>query len=161
VRGDGARPADIEALYRERSRAFLLAATALLGDGEAALDVVQDAFALALRRRRSFRGEGTLEAWLWRIVLNVARDRRRARGRELPALRPTRAEAAAGERDDDVRSLLLRLPERQRLAIFLRYYADLSYGQIAEVLGVRPGTVAASLNAAHRTLRRRLEEVAR
>ena len=43
--------------------------------------------------------------------------------------------------------------------VFLRYYADLSYDQIAEALGVRPGTVAASLNAAHATLRRNLEEV--
>jgi RNA polymerase sigma factor (sigma-70 family) len=52
-----------------------------------------------------------------------------------------------------------RLPERQRLALFLRYYADLDYAAIADVLGVRPGTVAATLNAAHTTLRRRLEEV--
>jgi DNA-directed RNA polymerase specialized sigma24 family protein len=46
------------------------------------------------------------------------------------------------------------------MAVFLRYYAGMSYEQIAEVLEVRPGTVAASLNAAHATLRRQLEEVA-
>jgi RNA polymerase sigma factor (sigma-70 family) len=50
------------------------------------------------------------------------------------------------------------LPERQRLALFLRYFADLPYDRIAEVLEVSPGTVAASLNAAHRTLREQLEE---
>jgi RNA polymerase sigma-70 factor, ECF subfamily len=58
-----------------------------------------------------------------------------------------------------IRRQLRALPERQRLAVFLRYYADLSYDEIAEVLEVRPGTVAASLNAAHRTLRSELAEV--
>ena len=133
--------------------------TALLRDGEAALDVVQEGFALALRRRSSFRGEGTLEAWLWRIVLNVARDHRRAERGEEPA-RVFECDARAGETPDDLRAALLALSERQRLALFLRYYADLSYAQIAEVLGVRPGTIAATPNAAHAALRRDLEDVA-
>jgi RNA polymerase sigma factor (sigma-70 family) len=157
--GNDASSAEIEAIYRERFRAFLFTATALLGDGEAALDVVQDGFALALRRRASFRGEGSLEAWLWRIVLNVARDRRRSRRRQEPFVPLEFFDAS--EPSDDLRAALLALPERQRLAVFLRYYADLSYRQIAEVLGVRAGTVAASLNAAHAALRRNLEEVAR
>ncbi|SRR5712691_5277179 len=159
MRISGATSAEIEAIYRERFRAFLLSVTALLRDGEAALDVVQDGFALALRRRGSFRGEGNVEAWLWRIVLNVARDRLRSRRRQdaLPQLETTEE----GSDPDDIRASLLALPERQKLAVFLRYYADLSYGQIAEALGVSPGTVAASLNAAHATLRRDLEEVAR
>jgi RNA polymerase sigma factor (sigma-70 family) len=53
------------------------------------------------------------------------------------------------------------LPERQRLALFLRYYADLDYRTIADTLGIRPGTVAATLNAAHATLRSTLSEVPR
>jgi RNA polymerase sigma factor (sigma-70 family) len=158
--GSDASPAAIEAIYRERFRAFLFSVTALLGDGEAALDVVQDGFALALRRRASFRGEGSLEAWLWRIVLNVARDRRRSRRRQEPF---TQRESFGdpSEASDDLRASLLALPERQRLAVFLRYYADLSYREIGETLGVSAGTIAASLNAAHAALRRDLEEVAR
>jgi RNA polymerase sigma factor (sigma-70 family) len=154
----GAEPKDLEELYRTRFRAFLLSVTALLGDGEEALDVVQDAFARALRRRSSFRGDGDLEAWVWRIVLNGARDRRRAQARERPVerLEPT---VEANGTDDDLRHSLFALPERQRLAVFLRYYADLTYDQIAEALGVRHGTVAASLNAAHARLRKDLEEV--
>jgi RNA polymerase sigma factor (sigma-70 family) len=151
--------AAIEALYRERFRAYALGATALLRDGEAALDVVQEAFAIALRRRGSFRGDGNLEAWVWRIVINVARDRRRARWREsrlLPLMRPPEEER---ESSDDMKELLLALPERQRLAIFLRYYADLSYGQIAEVLGVSSGTVSASITTARAALRQQLQEV--
>lgn len=158
MRGGGATSAEIEAIYRARFGAFLLSMTAYLRDGEAALDVVQEGFALGLRRRRSFRDAGSLEAWLWRIVLNVARDRLRSvrTHDRYPQLEPTLEARGA---DDDVRASLLALPERQRLAVFLWYYADLSYQQIAEALGVSAGTVAACLNAAHRKLRRDLEEV--
>jgi RNA polymerase sigma factor (sigma-70 family) len=51
------------------------------------------------------------------------------------------------------------LPERQRLTVYLRYYADLDYRAIADVLDVEVGTVSATLSAAHRSLRRNLEEV--
>jgi RNA polymerase sigma factor (sigma-70 family) len=161
MKGRDGRSAEIEALYRKRFRAFLLSATAVLGDGEAALDVVQDAFALALRRRDSFRGDGKLEDWLWKIVLNAARDRQRARHRELRPLPLAPAMEAASEPNEEVRAFLFALPERQRMAVFLRYYADMSYAQIAEVLGIRPGTVAAALNTAHGALRHQLQEAAR
>ena len=149
--------AEIERIYRERFRAFLFTVTAFLRDGDAALDVVQDGFARALRSVDEHPGEGTVEAWVWRIVLNVARDAGRARGREPRPLAPS--PPPADENDDELRELIAALPERQRIAVFLRYYADLSYDEIAAVLGTRPGTVAASLNAAHTTLRRNLEEV--
>jgi RNA polymerase sigma-70 factor (ECF subfamily) len=154
----GASPAQIEEIYRKRFQAFLLGVTAFVRDGDLALDVVQEGFALALRRRATFRGEGNLEAWLWRIVLNVARDTLRFRRRQAaaPQLEPIEV---SDERDDDLRALLLGLPERQRLAVFLRYYADLPYEEIAEALDISPGTVAASLNAARRALRRTYEEV--
>jgi RNA polymerase sigma-70 factor (ECF subfamily) len=156
----GATSAEIEAIYRERFRVFLLTATALLRDGDAALEAVQEGFSVALHRRRSFRREGNLESWLWRIVLNVARDRLRSLRRE-GTLEKSAAISEMDSSDDDVRASLLSLPERQRLAVFLRYYADLSYEQIADALGVRVGTVAASLHAAHASLRQRLEEVVR
>jgi RNA polymerase sigma-B factor len=57
----------------------------------------------------------------------------------------------------EVRALIGALPERQRLALFLRYYADLDYAAIAAVLGIKPGTVAATLSAAYAALRRELE----
>jgi RNA polymerase sigma-70 factor (ECF subfamily) len=160
MKGNQAREVEIEALYRKSFRSFALGATALVRDGDTALDVVQEAFAIALRRRGSFRGEGNLEAWVWRIVINVARDRARARRREQRPLPLVRAPEKDGEpRDDEIRTLLLALPERQRLAIFLRYYADLSYTQIAEVLGVSSGTVSASITTARSALRQQLQEV--
>jgi RNA polymerase sigma factor (sigma-70 family) len=93
------------------------------------------------------------------MVVNAARKRRR----DLPE-RLTEPEGAYESRNgfgDPVRAAVAALPERQRFALFLRYYADLDYRSIAEALGVKPGTVAAHLNAAHQTLRSRLEEVDR
>jgi RNA polymerase sigma factor (sigma-70 family) len=57
-----------------------------------------------------------------------------------------------------MRAELRQLPERQRLAVFLHYFADLPYEDVAVVLDIAPGTVAASLNAARSTLRKRYLE---
>jgi RNA polymerase sigma factor (sigma-70 family) len=126
------------------------------GDADRARDAVQEAFATAVRKRRSFRGEGALEAWVWRIVLNAARTDLR---RTTPALVYDETLSTNGHADEgaELRVALSRLPERQRTAVFLRYYADLDYAAIAEALGVSTGTVAATLNQAHTTLRTRLE----
>jgi RNA polymerase sigma-70 factor (ECF subfamily) len=154
----GADLDEIEAVYRERFVAFARTATAIAGDAEAGRDAVQEAFAKAVRERHAFRREGTLEAWLWPIVVNEARDRARTR---RPVAVTTGEPTSDGERseDDALRAALAALPERQRLAAFLRYYADLDYEGISAVLGITQGTVGATLNAAHATLRRSLEEV--
>jgi RNA polymerase sigma-70 factor (ECF subfamily) len=151
----------IATLYQRRFHAFVGGAYAVLGDPEAARDAVQETFARALRERGRFQAEGTLEAWLWRIVVNVARDvARRSRFGDLSA--DELAELAVLGSDPhglrDLRSELRELPERQRLAVFLHYFADLPYDEVAQLLAVAPGTVAASLNAARRTLRHRIEE---
>jgi RNA polymerase sigma factor (sigma-70 family) len=65
------------------------------------------------------------------------------------------------EPDATVRAWVAALPERQRLAIFLRYFADLDYRSIAAVLEVEVGTVSATLAAAHAALRRSFQEVVR
>ncbi|HEY5057664.1 MAG TPA: sigma factor [Gaiellaceae bacterium] len=74
--------AELELLYRERLADFCRAASAITGDVELGRDSVQDAFARAVRKRRRFRGEGPLEAWVWRIV--GRRGARRRRQRALP-----------------------------------------------------------------------------
>ena len=154
----GARLDELEALYRSRFDVFERVAASVTGDSERARDAVQEAFATAVRKRGSFRGEGPLEAWVWRIVLNAARSDVR---RSIPAVDYEEPAAANGhpERDAELRGTLARLPERQRTAVFLRYYADLDYAAIGSALGMRTGTVAATLNAAHAALRSRLEEV--
>ena len=152
----GASLDELEALYRSRYDVFARVAASVMGDSERARDAVQEAFATAVRKRRSFRSEGPLEAWVWRIVLNAARsDLRRtetAISYDVPATANGRTEA-----DVELRLALARLPERQRTTVFLRYYADLDYASIAEALGISGGTVAATLNAAHAALRGRLE----
>jgi RNA polymerase sigma factor (sigma-70 family) len=147
---------EIEAMYRERFAVFLRVATAIVGDADLARDAVHDGFVRAVRHRRRFRGE-SLDGWLWRIVVNAARRRRADRfwRRSVPLSEGTIS--APTSPNGDLRALVAALPERQRLALFLRYYADLDYRSIAEALGVQPGTVAASLHQAHATLRRSME----
>jgi DNA-directed RNA polymerase specialized sigma24 family protein len=83
----GSSATAIAAVYEREFRAFVGGVYVVVGDVEVARDVVQEAFARALRDRRRFRGEETLEAWLWRVVINVARDVAPARG--SPPSRPT------------------------------------------------------------------------
>lgn len=156
----GAEPAEIEAIYRARLADFRRVATAIVGDLERGSDAVQEAFGNALRKRKSFRGEGSLEAWLWRLVVNEARDELRA-ARRGPAPLLLSANGSTTHEDARLAAAVAALPERQRLAIFLRYYADLDYASIAEALGVTGGTVAASLSAAHDNLRTTLQEALR
>lgn len=75
----GASLDEIEAIYRHRLDQFLSVASAISRDRDAARDIVQDAFATAVRRRGSFRRKGSLEGWLWAIVLNTGRTHRRTR----------------------------------------------------------------------------------
>ena len=74
----GASLAELEALYRLRFERFASAATGMTGDIERGRDAVQSAFATAVRTRRSYWGDGPLEAWLWRIVVSEAARVRRA-----------------------------------------------------------------------------------
>jgi RNA polymerase sigma-70 factor (ECF subfamily) len=150
--------AEIEDVYRHQYRRFLRVALAMLGDREAAHDAVQETFARAIRLRSAFRGEGSLEGWLWRTLTNHCRDLLRAPGRVAGVDVP-----GVDSRNDhpvehaELRAAIAALPERQRLTIFLRHYADLDYEQIAEITGVARGTVAATLHAARATLLRTLE----
>ena len=87
----GASLDELEALYRSRFEIFARIAASVTGDAERACDAVQEAFAVAVRKRGSFRREGPLEAWVWRIVLNVART-------------DVRRSAAEVDHDDQARS---------------------------------------------------------
>jgi len=156
----GASLDDLEALYRSRFEVFARVAASVTGDSERARDAVQEAFATAVRKRGSFRGEGPLEAWVWRIVLNAARSDVRRSTLAVVVGEPASSNGHP-ERDAELRVALALLPEQQRTVVFLRYYADLDYMAIGEALDIRTGTVAATLNAAHATLRTRLEEEVR
>jgi RNA polymerase sigma factor (sigma-70 family) len=147
---------ELEKLYRERLPEFTRAAAAIAGDEESGRDAVQDAFAKALRKQRRFRGDGSLEAWVWRIVVNAARDTSRRRRSKLAAALPVETRA------EELGLPLELLTERQREVLFLHYYPDLDYSTIGDALGISPGTVGATLSSARQTLRGALtKEVSR
>jgi RNA polymerase sigma-70 factor, ECF subfamily len=157
----GADLAELEQLYRDRYVHFVRVATAIVGNVDAGRDAVQAAFATAVRRRRSFRHSGPLEAWLWRILVNEARRELRSAARADAFVPEPASNGHPGDDGASIRAWVASLPDRQRAAVFLRHYADLDYATIADLLGVRVGTVSATLNAAHAHLRRQLEEVDR
>ena len=141
----------LEQLYRDRYRNFRDIMAGVVGSHDLAREVVQEAFARALRQQRRFRGEGSLEAWVWKIALNVAFKMRRELRREW-SLDEKEAAAREPAPDEEVRDALRALPPRRRLVVFLRYFADLSYAEIAEIAGISEGTVAATLAQAKEEL---------
>jgi RNA polymerase sigma factor (sigma-70 family) len=115
VTGRATQPA-LARIYERRYAHFLRVAEAIVGDAELARDVVQEAFARMIRSRFEFRGEGALEGWVWRTLVNTARNARRDR----PPLTVSLADAddvasSNGHAPDErVRALMVALPERQR-----------------------------------------------
>jgi RNA polymerase sigma-70 factor (ECF subfamily) len=155
---DAERVALIEGAYRRGYGRFLRLATAVVGDAEDARDAVHEAFVRALRSRTDLQRVESLDGWLWRTVLNVCLRAKKRGGERIDGLVETRP---FEEADDwsDVRAVIAALPERQRLVLFLRHYADLDQQQIAAVLEIERGTVAATLHAAHNKVRIALTEV--
>jgi RNA polymerase sigma-70 factor, ECF subfamily len=151
----------LERLYRERYVQFRNGLAPVVGSFDEARDVVQEAFARALRSRANYRGEGSLQAWVWRIALRAALERRRRgpeTGSELAELpEMLDPQLVERERDQELDDALRLLPPRQRLVVFLRYFADLSYAEIADVAGISEGTVGAMLSQARAALMEQLE----
>ncbi len=133
----------LEQLYRDRYRTFRDVLVGVVGRHDLAREVVQEAFARAPRERRKFRGDGSLEAWVWRIALNVALKVRRDLRRqwELNESAPAAREVAA---DHDLRAAVRALPPRRRLVVFLRYFADsdgcTAHGVCAGIAGLEVGS---------------------
>lgn len=163
-RDPGARLEEIEELYRRDLERFLRVAAAIVGDRELARDAVQEGFVAAVRNRSSFVRRGSLEAWVWQVVVNSARNYRRGAAAARPRDLDSQIDFAAPNGDiagnRSLRAAVAMLPERQRLIVFLHYYADLDYATIADTLGIRSGTVGATLNAARTALRHVLKEPA-
>jgi RNA polymerase sigma-70 factor, ECF subfamily len=144
----------IEELYRDRYVGFRNALATVTGSDDTARDAVQEGFARALAKRRQFRG-GSLAAWVWRIAFRAALE---ARGvSEAPVDGVLDPQLVSPERDPALAAAIAMLPARRRLIVFLRYFADFSYSEIAAVCDISEGTVAATLAQAHQTLAETLE----
>ena len=153
-----------------RQRAYRLAYN-VLRDPEEAWDVAQDAFIRAFQALPSFRGDSAFYTWLFRIVMNVARDRARqhaARGRAFGTERVDEkdwdrilvdqvtapdANATQVEERERIGRALATLSEPHRAIIMLSDLEGLSYREIAEVLNIPMGTVMSRLHNARRRLR--------
>jgi RNA polymerase sigma factor (sigma-70 family) len=146
----------IEQIYDDQLDHFVQVARAITGDRERAREAVQDAFASVIKARKGYRGEGPLEAFVWRAVVNAAKKATRRPLVEVHELE--RREFAMPEEAARIAPLVASLPERQRLVVFLRYYADLDYAAIGAILEIDAGTVGPTLAAAHAALRKSLSQ---
>ncbi len=119
----------------------------LTGDLDAAEDLLQTAYAKALPRWSRIRAYDEPDAYMWRVMANTRTSAwRRVRGREVLTAAPpeqagTDPGVARADDAEDLRRALLELPAKQRAAVVLRHYCDLSEAETAALLGISVGTV--------------------
>jgi RNA polymerase sigma-70 factor (sigma-E family) len=154
-------------LYRTEYRPLVRVAGLILRDVAEAEDVVQDAFVAMHGRWRRLRDPDRAVGYLRQCVVNGCRDRLRhaavvARHPVHPEPDRASAEAAvlADLRGAALRQAIARLPERQRTALVLRFYADLSEAQIALAMGISAGSVKTHASRALAALRAATEDLA-
>jgi RNA polymerase sigma-70 factor (ECF subfamily) len=143
------------------------------GDAERARDATQETALRFLRQLPGFRGESQIRTWSLGIAINVVREMRRARrgdsvlpeepgvtdGRRAVPGGPEEA-VEASERRDVLRATLADLPDRQREAVVLRFFEDLSVEETAAAMACAPGTVKATVHQALRKLKEKLKQLA-
>ena len=160
--------AALGALYDRYSRAMFALAYRVVGEGQTAEDVVQDAFLSAWRGAETFRRDrGTVRNWLLSITHHRSVDLLRRR----TAFRPTTLEVASSQPSDAdtfaeadrnvrgraVREALAALPSSQRTTIELAYFGGYTQSELSELLGVPLGTVKGRMRIGLLKLRRALE----
>jgi RNA polymerase sigma factor (sigma-70 family) len=144
---------DLELLYRERFVGFKRALASITGDYGTAEEALQDAFVRAMSSLPEFRGDCPLAAWVWRIAQRSALEGlRRGTRQVLTAERTDEPQLVAEGHDPRLVEALRTLPPRRRLIVFLRYFADCSYAEIAAICEISEGTVAAALTQARTAL---------
>jgi RNA polymerase sigma-70 factor, ECF subfamily len=138
-----------------------------LGDRMEAEDVAQEAFLKVLEASGRYRARATFRAYLYRIVTHLCIDRARKKQRtnidDIPeATDPLLSPAESlieKERRAQVRIALDALPPNQKAAMILRHYEDLSYAEIAQILGVTPKAVEGLISRAGVSLQARLSHL--
>ena len=154
------------AILREFQDVWYRMCVGLLRDGELARDATQETALRFLKQLPAFRGESQLRTWSLGIAINVCREMRR-RSRPVDAVRLTDAQRAAEPGPEDsaemaeskarVRAMLAELPERQREAVMLRFFEELSVDEAAEVMQCAAGTVKATIHQAMKALKKKLQ----
>jgi RNA polymerase sigma-70 factor (sigma-E family) len=156
--------AAVAALYQASAVSLIRLAFVMLGDLESAEDVVQEAFCGLYRQWGRLRDAERATFYLRTSVLNGCRSalrrrilRRRALPDQPPAVVSAEAVVLSGEEREEVFRAVGRLPHRQREALVLRFYLDLSDDEIAQVMGIRPSTVRSTMARALDALGRVLQ----
>jgi len=149
-------------LYSRHAGESLRLAYLLTGDGSLAEDLVQDAFVRLAGRLLHLRDPGGFQAYLRKTIVNLAKSHFRRRVVERRFIerqaepRPIDAPDLSGR--EGMRRALMELPVRQRTAVVLRYYEDLSEAQTADVMRCRPSAVKSLVFRGMTTLRASLGE---
>ncbi len=164
-RGDQAAFVD---LIRSRLDRLYALAYRILRDADRAEDALQDALVIAWRDLRGLRDPDRFDAWMHRLVVRecidqATRERRRvANLRVLPVDGPIARDdlLSIGDRDQLDRGFR-RLPPEQRAILVLHHYLGYMPSEIAETLGIPPGTARSRLHHAHRAMRAALDADAR
>ena len=162
--------AAVTAIYQAHALGLIRLAHIMLGDRPSAEDVVQEAFCGLYRRWSHLSDTGSALSYLRTSVLNGCRSvlRRRTGQRAQPGDgrpgdgRPAASAEAAvisGEDRREVMRALRRLPTRQREALVLRYYLDLSPEEAATVMGIGPSSVRSATHRALSSLGHMLKEL--
>ena len=168
---DACRRGDREAfrlLYEAyKDKVYSIALYFFHGDAASAADVTQQVFLKLIGSIARFRGESGFSTWLYRFVVNACVDRTRRAGAHARTTNPAVLEElpAAGSHEDafadaetarSVQAAIAALAPKLRIAILLRYFEDLSYAEMADVLNCSMGTVASRLSRGHEMLARAL-----
>jgi RNA polymerase sigma-70 factor (sigma-E family) len=150
-------------LYLRHADGAIRLAYLLTGDQALAEDLVQDAFVKLAGRLVHLRDLGAFDAYLRRTIVNLSNSYFRRKRVERSYLQSSRGEleahavVAGGERAvedrDEVWAGLRKVSVRQRTALVLRFYEDLSEQQIADVMNCRPGTVKSLISRGLEQLR--------
>jgi len=159
--GAGDKRAAVELLRRHLPRMVGLARR-MLGDLAEAEDIAQEVFLRVWKHAAAWKpGQAKFKTWMHRVAINLCLDRLRRAGRNAGEVSPeivdTQASATRGlddrQRRERVRDALQDLPERQRAAIVLCYYQDLTNIEAAEILGISVEALESLLSRARRTLK--------
>jgi RNA polymerase sigma-70 factor (ECF subfamily) len=157
LRGDSSA---FEAIVRRYERALFSVAYRLLGDYEDARDATQNALLRAYEGLDTYDPNRRFFSWIYRIAVNECLNARRARRPGEPLSDHLEAAPADGplqnveamERSESIDAALVRLSEEHRLVVVLRHFADLSYTEISEAIGVPEKTVKSRLFEARQRL---------
>ena len=157
-------PGLLERLYRLHVPRNVRIGYLLIGDLEAARDIVHDAFLRTSGRLHTLRNPDAFGAYMTRSVINASKRHRERRARERRYVETEAARPRSHELQPDVAgreelvTALRALPHRQRAALVLRYYADLPEAEIADVFGSPVGTVRSLISRGLKSLREQMGE---